>query len=122
MKIKINLSLTKTKYNYLVMDYFFSQEQYDYVYKFLNLEKIKNTNVIRFKNKITKIWFHETYVNYYCLDEIHCHSKKGYKWLKNNWGKGIFKIAIYYSDKQELKTIVNRLINVKLIRNEKYEN
>jgi len=44
---------------------------------------------------------------------------EGYQYLKNNWGKGIFKIPVYYSDKQELKTVVNRLINVGLKRNEK---
>jgi len=94
----------------------FTQKQFNYVFKYLDFNKLDKDEWIQFNNKEVGEWFRKTYIDSRGLDDIYNHSPLGYKWLKKNWGKGVFKMPIYYQDKQELKTIVNKIINIKLIR------
>jgi len=93
----------------------YTQKQFDYVYKYLDFDKLDKIHFIYFNNKKTQEWFHKTYIDSYALDQIHNQSPEGYAWLNENWGKGVFKLYIYYSDKQEFKTIINKVINIELI-------
>jgi len=88
----------------------------------LDFEKINKDWYIYFNDKQTKEWFCETYINIDYLRDIYLKSLEGYEYLKNIFGKSVFKIIILYQDKQELKTIVNKLINIKLIRESNNEN
>jgi len=97
----------------------YAQEQFDYVYKYLNFDKLDKNWWLLFNNKQTEEWFHETYTNSHYLSKIHNQSPEGYEWLKGNWGNGKFKIDIWYPDKQEFKTIINKIINIELIRKNK---
>jgi len=107
--------------NYNIDEFNYNQGQFDYIFKYLNVDKLyKNKNVC-FKNYETEEWFNETYTNSHYLSKIHNQSPDGYQWLKNNWGNGVFKLYVFYSDKQELKTIVNKIINIELIRKRKNE-
>jgi len=118
MKIKITQYNKYWYYNNINEDTYI-QEQYDYVLKYLNFDKLdKKRNYIYFNNKETEKWFRKTYTNTHWLDDIYNNSPEGYQWLKKHWGKGIFKLFVWYSDKQELKTVVNKVINIKLIRGE----
>jgi len=101
---------------------YYAQEQFDYVHKYLSFDKLNKEWMIRFYNKKTEYLFRRTYIDNTILEKIYNHCPEGYQHLKENFAKGIFKIHIEYSDKQELKTIVNRLINIDLIGNEQYEN
>jgi len=94
----------------------YSQEQYDYAFKYLDFEKIDRDCFIFFDNKEIETLIHKTYINSNYLEDICNSSPEGCEWLKENWGKGKFKIGIWYPDKQEFKTIVNRVINIELIR------
>jgi len=114
LKIEIKNYGKGWRYNIIYLNY--RQKQFDYVFKYLDFDKLDKNRLMSFNDKKTEEWFHKTYTNYYCLESICNNSLDGYKWLKNNWGNGVFKIAIWYSDKQELKTIVNKVINIKLIR------
>jgi len=115
------LKLKKQKhgncYFYCTEETKYNQEQFDYVFKHLNFDKLEKSWHIFFNDKKTEEWFHKTYICSYTLDDIYNDSPEGYKWLKNNWGKGVFKLWIYYQDKQEFKTIVNRVINVAIYEN-----
>ena len=93
-------------------------KQYDYIYKYLDFDKLDKDWFIHFNDKQTEEWFRKTFINseWLCVDEIQEESSEGYEYLKKNWGKDIFRIAVCYPDKQELKTIVNKVINIKLIR------
>jgi len=100
-----------------------NQEQYDYIFKYLDFETIKKNQWIYFNDKKTEEWFKFTFTTFisylpYLKEGIDTHSPEGYQWLKNNFGKGVFKMFVFYSDKQELKTIVNRLINTILLTKE----
>jgi len=101
-------------YNIDELDY--TQEEYDYAFKFLDFDKLFKDCIIYFNNEEIRKLFYETYINSHYLNNIYNQSYEGYKWLKNNWGKGKFKLWADCSDKQKLKTIVNRIINVELIR------
>jgi len=102
-------------YNYIYEKYY-NQKQFDFVFKYLNFDKLEKCWAIYFNNEEIGEWFYKTYINNCHLSEIYKNSPEGYEYLKENWCKGIFTLWIYYSDKQELKTIVNKIINVKLIR------
>jgi len=117
----------------------YEQEQYDYVFKHLDFNKLAKDCFLQFADNDTEEWFNTIYTKHLYLDHIEdlsleelCNtvyrkhlyldhiedlSPRGYRWLKRNWGKGKFKLNnIFYLDKQELKTIVNRVINVELKR------
>jgi len=97
----------------------FQQKQYDYIFKYLDFDKLEKSWHIFFYNYKTERWFSRTYMkNIGNLLDIYEKSPLGYQWLKDNWGKGVFTLWIYYKNKQELKTIVNKVINIKLKRNE----
>jgi len=113
MKIQIEQS-GNYSYRYYIRDDNYTQEQFDYMFKYLDFEKISKNWYICFKNHKTSEWFKKTYIEENCLKDIYNDSLEGYEWLKNNWGKGIFELYIWYKNKQELKTIVNRVINVEL--------
>jgi len=129
MKIKIKKRYGNWYYNIDVA--YLSQEQFDYIYKCLDFDKLKYAwlNCIFFKNTKTRKLFYEkynkgnklTYINLW-LSEIYENSPEGYEYLKNNWGKNIFKIHVHYPDEQELKTIVNKVINIHLHKNIKWYN
>jgi len=92
------------------------QKEFDYIYKYLDFEKISKKWHIYFNNEETKEWFKKTYKSSDWLDDIYNDSPEGYQWLKANLGNSVFKLyCVYYLNKQELKTIVNKIINVKLI-------
>jgi len=117
MKIKI-LQHHHNKYwwRYKINEWNYAPKQYDYVFKYLDFNKLDKDYYIYFNDKETGEWFYETYINIRWLDEIYNDSPEGYQWLKDNWRKGVFKLDIHYPDKQELKTIVNKVVNVELIR------
>jgi len=95
----------------------YTQEQYDYIFKYLDFDKLDRDSFAFFTDTETAKWFKETHINSDCLNIIYNKSPEGYKWLKNNWGKGFFWVGLINSiDKQELKMIVNKVINIELIR------
>jgi len=96
----------------------YTQEQYDCIFKYLNFDKLYKRVYIFFKNEKVEKLFFKTFINSDYLRDIYFKSPEGYKWLKNNWGKGVFELWVLYSDKQELKTIVNKVINIRLIKGE----
>jgi len=104
-------------WNYNLDEWEYTQEQYDYAFKYLNFNKFNKYQNIHFKNKELRNMFFDTYGESCYLKNIYNTSQKSYEWLKDNWGKNIFTISIFYSDKQELKTIVNKLINIELMKN-----
>ena len=114
--MKIKLEQYENYWGYNVNEMSFTQNQYDYIYKCLDFNKLNQEWTIHFNNDETKKWFAKTHTYDYCLDIISNKSPEGYKYLKNNWGNGVFKFWVDYQDKQKLKTIVNKLINIKLIR------
>jgi len=99
-----------------------TQKQFDYIFQYLDFDKLdKDIAYIFFNNKKIEKQFKKTYINsnWLYINQVYQKSPEGYQYLKNNWGKDVFKTSIDYPDKQELKTIVNKVINIKLIRNEK---
>jgi len=116
MKIKILQQHNKYLWRYKINEWNYAPKKYDYVFKYLDFDKSDKNKHITFNDKETGEWFHKTYIEENWLDDIYNKSPEGYQWLKENWGKGIFTINFFYLDKQELKTIVNKIINVELIR------
>jgi len=115
MKITIFFSMYNNNFwRYNVDEYDSTQKKYDYMYNSLDFDKLYKDWYIHFDDKEVGEWFLKTHLNSNYLDEIYNNSPLGYQWLKQNWGKEIFRLYVYYPDKQELKTIVNRIINVKL--------
>jgi len=95
------------------------QKQFDYIYKHLCFDKLNKNEIIYFNNEEIKELFKRKYIEniwLLWLNDIYKISPLGYKWLQNNWGKGEFKTVVRYTDKQELKIVINKLINVELIR------
>jgi len=92
----------------------YTQAQFDYVCKHLDFEKLDSFCNIYFNNGVIEEQFYKTYINNNWLYDIYNQSSLGYKYLKINWGKGIFRIRCYYPDKQEFKIIVNKVINIEL--------
>jgi len=115
MKIKL-IETFGNYWDYYANEWIYTEEQYSYVFKYLDFDKLEKKYGIYFNNKEMKKMFHKTYTNENILSCIYLKSPLGYEWLKSNWGQGVFETPIYYSDKQELKTIVNKVINVTLIR------
>jgi len=91
-----------------------TQKQYDYIYKHLDFDKL-NKQIFLFDNVKTEQWFFNTFVNNICLQNMEELSQNKYQWLKQNFGKDIFKTSIDYKDKQELKTVINKHINIQLL-------
>jgi len=114
--MKIKLIKRNGYWCYGVDELNYKQEQFDYVFKYLNFDKLDKNWWISFKNKETEKWFSETYINSLFLSKIHNQLPEGYEWLKDNWGKGEFKTVVRYTNKQELKIIVNKVINIELKR------
>jgi len=116
--MKIKLIEYGSHWRYNIKEKSYTQEQFDYAFKYLDFDKLDKTMYIYiyFNNKKTEDWFKNIYIDNRWLDEIYKKSPLGYEWLKDNWGNGMFKIVICYQDKQELKIIVNKLINIELIR------
>ena len=115
--MKINLQKLYTNYwHYNLQERYYTQEKFDYIFKYLDFDKLDKSWNILFNNKETKKLFRKIYIDEDWLKGIYNHSPKGYLYLKENWGKDIFRIAVCYPDKQELKTIVNKVINIKLIK------
>ena len=115
--MKIIIKKTHNNYwqynTYSVLDY--TQEEYDYMYKYLDFDKLNKKRCIYFKNENTKKWFYKTYTDINYLEHIYKYSPEGYRWLKENYGKGVFRLFVWYIDKEELKTVVNKVINIELI-------
>jgi len=122
MKIKLKHRYNNWRYN--IYETAYNQTQYDYIFKHLDFEELDKDFYIYFNNKQTETLFHKTYKTNHCqLYNIYENSPLGYEWLKNNWGKSVFFIICYYPDKKELKTIINKVINIELlIWNKLYEN
>jgi len=116
--MKIELYKIYEHWRFIASEVNYKQEQFDYAFKYLNFDKLYKDWFIFFNNKETEDWFYKTYIAEDWLNTIYKKSPEGYKWLKNNWSNGIFRAIVTYCDKQELKTIVNRVINVELIRGE----
>jgi len=117
VKITINKTYNHYwKYNINNIWKHYNQEQHDYIFKYLGFDKIDKYWPIHFSNKETKEWFYKIYTDTNYLEDVYKESPLGYEWLSENWGKDIFNLIIWYSDKQEFKTIVNKIINVELIR------
>jgi len=126
--MRIKLYKTDNQYWRYSMCEEYTQEEFDYVFKHLDFDKLNKDRCIHFSKKEIDEWFYKTYnsldemrvespyVRLFYLKEIYKKSPKGYQYLRDNWGNGMFKIVVNYPDKQEFKTIVNKLINIKLIR------
>jgi len=106
MKVKINKHHNYWRYHRAYEYHCSTQEQFDYVFKYLDFDKLEKYLIVHFYDKNTEELFYK----------INKNLPDGYQWLKDNWGKNIYWLYIIYSDKQELKTIVNRVINVELKR------
>jgi len=115
MKIKICKWQDYWYYKFMY-EALYTQEEYDYVFKHLDFVKLNKKWFVFFNNKKTREWFEKTYICENSLSKIYENSPNGYQYLKNNWGKNIFKLHFEYLNKQELRIIVNRVINTKLIR------
>jgi len=113
VKIKLRKSNDNWYFAY-INERCINQKQYNYMFKYLDFDKLNKKVSVFFYNKEIDNWFCKTYTNHMFLETIYKESPEGYEWLKENWGKGVFKLWIYYIDKQELKTITNRVINVVL--------
>jgi len=120
--MKIAIINNDNWYWYTIYEWKCTQEQYDYIYKYLSFDKLNKHFDIYFNDKKTEEWFLKTHISNYDLSEIYKYSPLGYEYLKNNWCKGVFKTEILYPDKQELKTIINKVINIELIRGQNNEN
>jgi len=118
----IELKKWDKNWRYNINEWNYTQKQFDYMCKYLDFDKLDKDWHIIFNNEKTKEWFYKTYTSSHDLNKIYNHSPKGYQYLKNNWSKGVFKILVNYPDKQELKTIVNRVINIELKKGVNYEN
>jgi len=114
--MKIKIGNYSNGFNYSVMELSYIQEQYDYVFKHLDFDKIDKYIIIHFSNEEIKEWFHKTFIKKLSLNTIYKESPNGYQWLKDNWCKNMFTVFIEYQDKQKLITIVNKIINVELTR------
>jgi len=112
MKIKINK--WKNYWYHNIANHYCIQKKYDYVFKYLDFDKVDKNRHIYFNDYKVKKWFGKAYINEYGLNKIYNNSPLGYQWLKKHWGKSIFKLFVCYIDKQELKTIINRVINIEL--------
>jgi len=116
--MKIKIEQEGCFWHYTVDERHCTQKEYDYMFKYLDFDKLNKEWMIHFNNKVTKKWFKKTYMinneYLYLNTTIYEKSPLGYKWLKDNWGKCLFWIFVYYNNKQELKTIINRIINIKL--------
>jgi len=104
------------QYSELSDGYYYSQSQFDYVYKHLDFDKIYKKTNIYFINIDTSEYFYKNYISNDIINNIYNSSPEGYEWLKDNWGNGVFKLYIYYPDKQKLKTIVNKVINIAFLQ------
>jgi len=113
--MKIKLIKYKNNWRYFIDELDYSQKQFDYIFKHLDFDKLSKDCYIYFSNKKTEKWLRKTYINEDWLKDIYDNSPEGYAWLNENWCKDVFKLYVYYLDKQELKTIINRVINVSLI-------
>jgi len=114
MKIKL---INWNKYwHYGLKEYGCTQKEYDYIFKYLDFDTLDKDWYIYFNDKQTDEWFFKTYINDIKLEIIYNQSPNGYQWLKENWGKNTFILPVRYPDKQELKTIVNKVINIELKR------
>jgi len=119
MKIKLKQKNNNYSWYYSNTDVLrYTQKQYDYAFKYLSFDKIEKSCYVHFNKYKTKTWFRTTFVNseWLCADEIQEESSEGYQWLEESFSKGIYKLYIYYSNKQEFKTIVNKVINIELKR------
>jgi len=116
MKIKIVKDKWDTAFwLYNTKKYSYTQNQFDYIFKYLDFDKLNKYHYIIFNdNKTKEWWFKKTYIDNRWLNDIYNDSLEGYEWLKQNWGKGEFKIFVWYVDKQKLKTVINKVINVEL--------
>ena len=99
---------------YKMIDLLYNSEEYDYMFKYLDFDKLDKNVHIWFNNKETSNHIDSDWLN-------NIYKKQQYKYIKDNWGKGLFRINIYYLDKQGLKSIVNRIINVMLRHEKKHE-
>jgi len=116
MKIKIKTEDGNFWCYHGINEIYYKQKEYDYIFKHLDFDKLDKDWTIHFSNKKIKNWFCKTYIDSCHLENIYNYSPSGYEWIKNNWGNGIFELFVFYSDKQKLKTIVNRVINLELKR------
>jgi len=113
MKVQLH-KIYNNYWRYTMISMRFTQEEYDYTFKCLDFDKLFKVILIHFNNTKTEKWFYKTYIESCYLECIYSDSFEGYKWLIDNWGKGMFKTIIIYQDKQELKTVVNRIINIEI--------
>jgi len=97
-------------YRYDNEELYYKQEYYDYIYKYLEFNKVINYTNIYMDNEEDLNYF-KNLINTDKDIVIN-------KYLKYNWGRGVFKIWVFYKDKEELKSVVNRIINIRLIRGE----
>jgi len=112
MKIKIKRYNNYWRYN--LNEWNYTQVQFDYIFKYLDFDKLDKIRMIYFNDKKTEKWFLKTYINDINLETICNKSPEGYEWLKEHWGNGVFKLYVCYLDKQEFKTVINKIINVEL--------
>jgi len=116
MKIKLVQDNNYCHYSFALDEISRKQEEYDYIFKYLDFDKLENDWCIHFNDKEVEEWFKYVYIDEDWLNAIYKKSPEGYQYLKEHWGKGVFRLFVWYTDKQELKIIVNKIINVRLMR------
>jgi len=104
-----------SNWRYFANELAYTRKQYDYIFKYLDFNQLDKSYFI-FNNCEIKFMFYRKYMKSDFIFEVQQQCPEGYEYLKNNWGKGVFSTSIFYQNKQELKTIVNKIINVELIR------
>jgi len=116
--MKIEIIKDNGFWYYNIDEWNYTQKEFDYAFKYLDFNKLgkKMYIYIFFNNEEIGEWFYKTHINSDWLDKIYKKSPLGYEYLKNNWGKGVFRIPVLYPDKQKFKTIINKVINIELIR------
>jgi len=116
MIIIIDKNKSNRWYSFYIKSLIFDQKEYDYIFKYLDFKKINKSGFVHFDDYEIEKWFRKTHINSNWLNTIHNNSPLGYEYLQNNWGNGVFKLYVFYPDKKELKTVVNKVINIELIR------
>jgi len=116
MKITINNYDNCYSYRYNVNEWDCTQKEYDYMFKYLDFDKLDKTKSYLFTNdKKERKLFEKRYKVFNCWLYL-CLITNDNGEIRDNWGKGMFKIVIYYKNKQELKSIINKVVNIELMK------
>jgi len=113
--MKIKIEQCKNHWCYMNESHY-TPEQFDYIFKYLYSDKLDENYRIFIYDKEVKKWFSKLYTDGYWSDCVYFNSSEQHQQLKDCHykNKEIFLTGVVYFDKQKLKTIVNRIINIAL--------